>query len=189
MKEQLVEIPGGLVTLVLGIAAFILIAFLLFYGGSTLYENYEVLQAEKKSLEDVTKRRDHLAQLKEKYPEVKEIKQSVTKALPNIPNDDQIITCMANVAATSATTITNIKFDVDVQKVGYYEIPFMLSLRGNMASITNAVYNMQISERPFRIDSVTTSGGAVETPVLTAQIRGGAFYIAGGVVPPVTPSP
>ncbi|MGE5416856.1 MAG: type 4a pilus biogenesis protein PilO [Acidobacteriota bacterium] len=175
MKD--IEIPGGIITVVVGILALIIIAVLMVYGVKSFYQNREAYKLEEEQLRTAEKRLENLGKLREQYPDVTEIHDMIKKALPAKPDDDQVIDSLNNVAFKSGTSVKNIKFDEDVQKVGYLETPFSVTLDGTYDGITSAVYNMKSSERPFRVDSVEINQTPDGAKPMQAQIKGAVFYL------------
>ncbi|MGE5405879.1 MAG: type 4a pilus biogenesis protein PilO, partial [Candidatus Saccharibacteria bacterium] len=108
--------------------------------------------------------------------DVTEIQEQITKALPSKPDDDQVIDTINNVVVTSATKIEALRAAPDAQKVGYMEIPLNITITGTYDSIISAVYNIESSERPIRVDSLNANRYPSGPNAWQVVIQGATFY-------------
>lgn len=181
------DIPGGILTFVLGLIIMGFMVFLIYTQSSALGQANNLVQQERAAL---TADQDHLKtlkQLKKDHPNAREELNQVSKRIPTTPSEDDVINTMEKYAAESGLDCTEIVFLPRVANAGYSDMPFKAIFNGSYRGITNLLHRIQYGLRTMRIDDIKISQGD-KSGQLKAEIMVSAFTTA-GAAPAATTSP
>lgn len=164
--------------LLLGVAALLLVCFLLYNQAGALKNARAELTANSDALAQAQARMQNLIKLKGTSAELQEKKALMEEAMPSDPQEKKLIEQINSIFAQSGVDLLQINFSERVNKKEYVEMPLNLTCQGSFNNLFNLITNLQNGIRAMRIDSVRLTKDSQDPAYLNADISVSVFYLA-----------
>lgn len=127
-------------------------------------------------LEENTSRLKELSSLKDIKPEMEKALNILMKAIPQKPDQSEIMSQISNLSSLCGSDFTSIEFGSFITGSNITEIPVTMYFNGDYTSLTDLLMQWTKGERYIRIDEIQFTKRESGLKDIDAKIKAAAFY-------------
>ena len=175
MAEQKINKKDSLIV-VLGVAALVLAALLLYNQWGNLQAARGAVQEERQA---VARLQTYIQDMEQAKDNVEELEARYTLAelmMPANPDENIMINTLRTYADATGAKLLKVTFKDRVNKEEYSEMPVELVFEGSYSELLQLLEYLQAGQRAMRVESLKVSKPRQDATVIKADITASAFY-------------
>jgi len=182
MPTKKITFSRELIFLIIVIVFILITAFLIYLQAGSLIKTRQAADNEVQNISQLQTRLITLQKLKEQYPELQAKLAFYEMIMPSVPSENTILTSIQGTANDTNTGLLQIRFESEIKKEQYVEIPLKVSFQGEYRHLAQLLDKIRNGHRAFRVDEVkiTQSQEANQYSGVMAEISASAFYTTAG---------